>query len=745
MASAKTNIEIKTTFNQLMSISDMRLSTFVTVLCSLFIAACGSTSSNAPSATAVVADLKQGAWQQQLTLKEFEERYLENNRSVESAQRDSLGAYKEFLNRYIDFKLKVKDAYDKGFGNDPDVARELKQYRDQLAQPYLIEKEVFDAAIRDLYERRKVEIDASHILTFAAPEAAPADTLKAYNKLLEALKEIQAGASFDSVALKYSEDPSVKQNNGRLGYFTGGMMVYQFEDGAYATKLGGVSPIVRTRFGYHLIKVWNKRERMPDIRAAHILCAFKSPTDTAGAYEKITAIANALKQGGDFAKLAADSSDDTGSAQRGGDLGFFGTGRMVKPFEDAAFALKNIGDISPIVRTQFGYHLIKLIERKKPGTLDSEREELKSLIKRNTEKFNAEQNKLAAKLKATNNYTESASALALLFSKMDTSSATPLATLELGSAKDSVAFSFAARRYTLDSLAAFLKTVAQSEKLTLERLKYFRDLYAQRELIEYEMSQLETRYPEFKKLMQDYKDGILLFTVSERTVWSKSMPNDSMAQAFYDAHRDDFKFGERIEISQITVPTKQMAEKLRAELSEKKRELDIVTAADVKKKQAEIRAVLKKLKRRAPDYKAQKDSLDAALLAVKVDTEPRSFDELAKRYSETSDAKVGLFQRGENTFADLVFGSDIGTISAPIGMDEKYHLVRVDRREPPRPKTFEEAKAEAYSRYQEQRNRELEDEWLKTLRAKTEIRLYESVLMNAFRGRAMPAVSTMSN
>ncbi len=728
----------------------LALCLLLTSAVSLVFSACRSTDSalrTANNRDAIVAIIRQGEWQTQITLAEFEDRYLETRRSAQEARQDSLAAYREFLERYIDFKLKVKDALDKGLDKDPEVLRELREYRNQLAQPYLVEKEVYDNAIRDLYEKRKYEIDASHILVFVAPDAAPADTQKAYQKIQEARRALQSGAPFDSVARQYSEDPSASQNGGRLGYFTGGMMVHQFEDAVYAAKVGELYGPFRTRFGYHLVKVWDKRPRTPDIRAAHILvqCG-SSAEDTLKAYQKIRALYDSLQQGRDFAELARLYSEDPSTASRDGDIGFFGLGRTVKPFEEAAFALKNIGDISPIIRSPFGYHIIKLLDRKPPKSLEEEREELKFMLRRNPEKINAETGRLTARLKKLHSYRENPVAIAALHAVLDTTAEgyTKLESLSSDTVRNMLCFAFAQRQYTIDSLLSYMRAFVGKRKLTEKDLIAYRDSYAQRELIDYEITLLETRYPEFAKLMRDYTDGILLFTVSERTVWDKSNANDSIARAYFDAHRNEFQFGERVQISQIVVSSKSLIEALREELVEKRRTLDLVSADSVKQARRALRAALAQLKRGTKDYASKKDSLLRRLASLKVDDQPRTFEVLAQRYSEKYDtatgAKVGLFQQGENMLADIVFQSEPGSISAPITFEERYYLIRLDRREPARLKTFEEALPEIYSRYQDERNRELEAAWVKRLREKSQIQVFEETLKAAF--LSTPATQT---
>lgn len=706
-------------------------------------AGCGSVDSG----KVPVADIKRGEAIRTITLKEFEEKYTETTRDAEAARRDSVGAYREFLNRYIDFRLKVQDALDKGLDKDADVVGELKQYREQLASTYLTEKEVMEKNLRDLYEKRKYEVKAAHIMAFSRPDALPEDTLKAYNKMLTALAELKAGARFDSVAQKYSEDPSAKQNFGDLGYFTGGMMVYQFENAAYNTKVGDVAGPFRTRFGYHLLKVFERRAKTQDIRAAHILLRLApaaSPEDTMKVYERASALREMVKGGADFAAIARDSSDDKGSAVNGGDLGFFGYGRMVKAFQDAAFALKKDGDISPVIRTEFGYHIIKLTERKKMPTLDEDRESLRQLLKRNTEKLDFENDQLVARLKKTYSFTENSAALATITAKLDsTSTVDGVDNLGVTVADRAMTyFSFAGTRsYSVDSLLTHLKTNPQyrGQKLSAQTLKLFGDRYIKQEILNYEVSQLENRYEEFAKLMRDYKDGILLFKVSEQNVWGKATPNDSLAKVYYDAHKDEFKFNERVSITEIATSTENTAKRVYDELVEKKRTMNAVSADSVRREQARLNGEIKKLNKKDKTYKARLAELKTQLAGIKKDDAPRSFEELAKRYSEKINntgepiLQSAGYQKGEYPVADAVFTQAVGTITAPQLVDGKYYVVRIDGKEAPRPKSFDEARAEAAAKYQDIMTKQLEEAWLKELRAKSETKIYDDNLQKAFR------------
>ncbi len=693
----------------------------------------------------IVAEMRQGNWKETISLSEFEKRYTENNRTLEAAKKDSLPQYKEFLERYIDFRLKVKDARDLGLDKSPEVLSELEQYRLSMAPAYLTEKEVMEEAIRTLYQRRKEEINASHILIRTAFNSKPEDTLKAYNRIMEIKNEILSKKiTFDSAAVKYSEDPSAQQNRGNLNYFTAGMMVHQFEDACYEAKKGDLVGPVRTRFGYHLIEVRDRRPR-EQIFVSHIM-AFctpeSSPEDTLKAYNKILEAQKRLMNGEPFAEVARNLSDDRQTAINGGDLGPIGRGQIPAPeFEEAAFALKNQGDISPIVRTRFGYHLIQLTH-KGYKSLEEERDMLKTLLKRNPEKMNAEDEKLIARLKKDYRYTENlANALSLAAKATENMNFSQIDSLELSpQEKSAVVFSFANQKFTLDSLIRYIKENQIGVPITPEHIIEQVKAYAKQSLKNYEISRLEVRSPEFARLMDDYRDGILLFNISEKKVWGPAQPNDSVALLYYEAHRERYHFGERVAISQIVVSNKDLADKLYEEITQGKRTLDVVTAQDVKKQRAELRKQLARLKRKNKNDSKDRAELEAKLAALKVDDKVRTFEELSQRYgqrfADDDTLKlgfVGLFQKGEHKSADVVFGQPKGFVNPPVQLDGAFVIIRVEGHEPPRPKTFEEARPEVYSQYQEETSKRLESAWVQSLRAKTEIKIDDAVLARAFR------------
>jgi peptidyl-prolyl cis-trans isomerase SurA len=286
---------------------------------------------------------------------EFEYVYNKNNGNAENAY--SRASLQEYLDLYTNFKLKVMDAESRGLDTTTAFRLELEGYKQQLAQPYLTEKSVTDKLIREAYDRMKKEVNASHILIGVAPDAEPNDTLEAYNRVMELRKRVLAGEDFAKLAATFSEDPSARENNGQLGYFTALQMVYPFEDAAYTTPIGQLSNPIRTKFGYHLIKVNDVRAAQGEIKVSHIMVRATPDmpkADSVAAKKKIDEIYARVLRRENWDRLVSQFSEDVNSAQNGGELPWFGTGRMIPSFEEAALKLTKPGEIAKPVHTPYG-------------------------------------------------------------------------------------------------------------------------------------------------------------------------------------------------------------------------------------------------------------------------------------------------------------------------------------------------------------------------------------------------------
>ena len=481
---------------------------------------------------------------------EFAYVYNKNNSSTENAYSNT--SIQEYLDLYTNFKLKVLDAESRGLDTTRSFRTELDGYKQQLAQPYLTEKSVTDKLIREAYDRMQKEINASHILINVAPDADPKDTLAAYNKIADFRQRVLAGEDFGKLAAVYSEDASAKENGGNLGYFTALQMVYPFEDAAYKTPAGQLSNPVRTRFGYHLIKVNNVRNAQGEIKVAHIMVRATPgmpKADSVAAKRKIDEIYARVQRKEKWEKLVVQFSEDGSSSQNGGELPWFGTGRMIPSFEETAFKLNQPGEIARPVQTPYGWHIIKLIERRGLPPYEDTETSLRNRIAKDSR---SELNKTAflKRIKTENNFRENAGAKEYILSKADSG-------LVRGTWKNNFSeketaqplFTIQDKRYTIEDFFQFAgqnqRARPNSSPAHVMNLLY--DNFVEQSLLNYEKENLENKYVDYKMLVQEYRDGILLFQLMDEKVWSKAIEDSVGLKTFYQNNRDNYKWDTRAE------------------------------------------------------------------------------------------------------------------------------------------------------------------------------------------------------
>lgn len=513
---------------------------------------------------------------QNITTSEFMAIYNKNNVDIESADKKSI---EEYLELYLNFKLKVHDAEIQGYDTVPSFISELGGYVDQLASPYLVDNQFTEDLIKEAYDRLQYEIKASHILVKIPEDATPQDTLIAWNKVNKLLKIAKTDSSFSDLAKANSDDPSAKQNGGDLGYFSAFRMVYPFETAAYNTPVGKVSQVVRTSYGYHILKIEDKIPSRGEVKAAHIMIISNeksSPEEAKKAKKKISEIYAELKAGEAFAKLANTYSDDRGSAQKGGDLGWFGPGRMVPAFEKVAYSLKNNGDYSEPFLTQFGWHIVQLEDKRNVGSYEEEYDALSKKVKGDRRSLGSEhalvvklmeEYKVKVKTKSktafytvldSNYFTNQWEA-----SKADDLNAT------LITINDKV-YGKSKRVITQADFTKFLVGKMRNQKAMSiplfvdQEFKKFLDY----SIIEYEKSILGLKHPEYKALVTEYHDGILLFEIMEKEVWKKAMSDSAGLANFYDSTKSEYMWEERLEASMYICNSKENAEQVLSMLNQ---------------------------------------------------------------------------------------------------------------------------------------------------------------------------------
>ena len=461
-------------------------------------------------------------------------------------------ALDEYMELFIDFKLKVQAAKDLGMDTATAFVKELAGYRTQLARPYLVDNDLLDALVQQAYDRTLEEVRASHLLVRLSAEATPLDTAAAWNKALALKERIAAGEDFAAIARSRggSDDPSVKDNGGDLGWFSAFMMVHPFEDACYNTPVGELVGPVRTRFGYHIIQVTGRRPARGEVRVAHIM--IRPDEKKGGALEaktKIDALAAELAAGANFAELARQHSDDQSSRTKGGELPQFGTGRMVEPFEEAAFALAEDGDISAPVETQYGWHLIQRLEYQAPPTFDDTKRDLEKRLQRDSRSEQVRKS-FIEKRKAEYGFSIDEKRFAQVVDVTAVDSVLQPIVVKKGLAKKPI-LTVGKEKTPVSEFIAFVDskraridvTGRDAESLLREAL----DRFADEAVIAYEDARLEQKHNDFRLLMEEYHDGILLFELTDQKVWSRAVRDTTGLQEYWAEHESDYAWKTRID------------------------------------------------------------------------------------------------------------------------------------------------------------------------------------------------------
>ena len=500
---------------------------------------------------------------------EFAYVYRKNNSTA--ADYGTKQSVDEYLELYTNFRLKVLEAEQRGLDTTQAFKRELDGYRQQLAQPYLTEKSVTDQLVREAYDRMSQEVSASHILIRVAPDAAPQDTLVAYQKVESVRQQVAGGADFAQLARTLSEDPSARENAGKLGYFTAMQMVYPFESAAYKTPVGQVSAPIRTRFGYHIIKVNDKRAAQGEIKVAHLMIrmnANAAKADSLTAKKKVDELASRLKKGENWDKLVAQFSEDAGSAANGGELPPFGTGRMIPSFEEVAFKLQKPGDISSPVQTPYGWHVIKLIERQPVAKFADVEAGLKSKVAKDSR---SELNKAAflKRVRQEDQFAEIPAARTYAFSKADTSlvagrykytaPAAPAKASKAGKtpSDNSPLFTIKGKPYLVKDFLAYAQQNQRprSGAQPAFAMQQLYDQYVEQSLTEFEKNSLETKYEDYRMLVKEYRDGILLFQLMDEKVWSKAIEDTVGLKKYFAENQAKYQWEQRVQGTVVSAVT----------------------------------------------------------------------------------------------------------------------------------------------------------------------------------------------
>ncbi len=484
---------------------------------------------------------------EKISLDEFMRIYERNNNNIQDSVNKK--SAREYLDLFINFKLKVLEAKKAGMDTTRAFRDELAGYRSELATPYLTDLSHNDKAVAETYDRMLKEVHASHIMVTLSENASPADTLKAYQEISRIRELVINGLDFNDAARQYSQDPSAPSNAGDLGWFTVFQMVYPFENMAYSLPAGEVSPPFKTRFGYHILKVREFRKAEGEIHVAHIMKMYPQNA-TSEQKEKARKTADSLYAvvmgGADFAELARNFSDDQRSAEKGGEMPWFSRNRMVPEFSGPAFALASDGDVSRPVDSGFGFHLIKRLGIKPVPLFDEAKEELTQRIKHDKERITESQEAFNQKLKSTYQFTRNQTAIDEVLKTTRSWVSGDQPQVPAVADKKSPLFTFAGTSVTTQNWADYLrkrdlKTLNTDSLGLLQLFKLFED----ETIIGYENDHLEKKYPDFRSLMEEYHDGMLLFDISEKLIWQKASADTTGLEKFYETNKQKYIWPER--------------------------------------------------------------------------------------------------------------------------------------------------------------------------------------------------------
>ncbi len=621
-----------------------------------------------------------------ISVDDFMRVYKKNNVKDDTIDKKSI---EEYLQLFINFKLKVKEAESLGMDTAAAFVKELEGYREQLAEPYFVDESIIEKLLQEAYERSKEDIRASHILIRVGPNAMPEDTLEAYSKILEAKARIERGEPFADVAKDVSEDPSAREmkmrngqvrpgNGGDLGYFTVFDMVYPFETGAYNTQKGEVSDPVRTDYGYHLIYVTDRIPALGEMQVAHLFLKMPQDAthdDSVYVEKRIDSLYQRILNGEKFEDLVKEYSDDKGSAPSGGVLPKFKVNRMVPEFIEAIAQLPDSGSISKPVLTMYGWHIIKLISKTGIKSFDDSKKELEKKIKKD-QRSQLSTEIIIERIKNEYGYKENKEGVEKMYPLVDSSIYQGKWSVPEKENMGFIVFTLGDQTYSQMEFANYIaehQTIGKGEKIDEFVNRVFKD-FVNEKCKQYENGKLESKYPDFKAIVEEYRDGILLFDLTDKMVWSKAVKDTSGLKKYYNEHKGDFMWGKRVDASIYTVSDTAYVNEIRNLVEEK----------------------------------------------------GLSEEDLLNRFGNDSIKVLTVthkkFSEGDNDIIDKIKWKK--GISKNMNQNGKTVFVVVHSKLAPEPKSFNEAKGLITAAYQDY----LEKEWIKQLREKYPVVINEEVL-----------------
>ena len=489
---------------------------------------------------------------------EFDYIYSKNNAGKADYSKSSV---EEYLDLYINFKLKVAEARSKKIDTLDSYIKELAGYRRQLADSYIVERELAKSIAKEAYERKKQDIEIAHILIKLPRKSGKAAEKEAYAKAEAALKELKNGRSFESVVEEFSEEDKSKKRGGNAGFITAILPdgFYDLESAIYNTPLGQTSEIVRSQLGLHIVKVLSKRPARGKMTIAHILIRSKyKGVDNPDALNEAKEVHKRLEKGESFESVASQFSQDNNTKLKGGLLSEFGIGRYEKGFEDAAFGLKKDGDFTGPIESRLGFHIIKRISKAEEKSFEDSQ---KDLIKNTKQSDRQEAGKklLNEQIKKEAGHICFDDVMNDFIKSLD--SEFYEFRWKIPEFQDRVLCKLGDEEFMLSDFADFCKKQGRMrmqfpDGTPIETaVKEIYTKYTDQKAIDYQQDRLEEKYIDFRNLMREYEEGILLFEVTKEEVWDMAS-NDSVGiENYYAQNKEKYFWPERAEVEEYSLRT----------------------------------------------------------------------------------------------------------------------------------------------------------------------------------------------
>lgn len=631
---------------------------------------------------------------EKITRKEFVDMFQRNNPNPEKKiiQKD----LNEYLELYINFKLKLAEARKLGLDTMPEYKAEVNSYRQQLVEPYLNDKTVTEALVQEAYERTKEIVRASHILLLIPANATPKDTLEAYNKALSLRERILNGEDFGKLAEEYSDDPSAKDqtrpetnrvirgNKGDLGYFTAFNMIYPFESACYSLKAGEVSMPIRSQRGYHIIKLMDRRPApFSSVNLAHIWINFDNHPSKEEAKRLIDEAYSELENKVSFDSVAMKYSDDKYSLQRNGVLVSQKTINMPVEYTEMIMQTPTNTYTKPF-ETRYGWHIIKPLLLIPLESLEIQRPVIEQRISRDVRSYRTIE-EFVKKSKVEYNFKEDLTKLDAVAKIITDSVFSKSWEMPQSFEGKEVIFTVGNISFTQKDLAEEIEKLQQDQ--TPEYIPtYVNNMYrkiSDKKVLDYADQMLETKYPDLKVTVDEFRDGILIFSITDKLVWNKSLIDSVGLNEYFEKNINKYQWRDRVDATVFNFH-----------------------------KPIDIKAARKVIQKGVKKKKTNDEIIEMLAKKFKV----------KENIIEYFDYKWGKYEKGENAIVDKS-NWKLG-ISEPIQMDRRQHIVIVHQLLAPTSKTLTEAKGIATSDYQEY----LEKEWIKYLRTNYTYKVNKDVL-----------------